>query len=221
MGPAVGSFAGDGTSLGDSARGGTYIDENARGGTYLDDSARGGTYLDEGKTTVVIEWHQIEGKPSEPLTHPLLQVYSDGRVLIHDSTENEEIADYRLTLPPQRVEALLRSAVESGLLEFRDADIARAMARARQARHESQTNPTPAEEVTAEGKAKRADAKVIVLTLRLADPSSGKPMERTLAWPGLELDRAAYPDVAPLQALANFVDQLRALTTSDDRQPVP
>lgn len=164
---------------------------------------------------LLVSFREIWPEFAEQDPTPLVRIYGDGRVVVHQPAYMKRRGVYEMWLPKPELEALLLELTPV-LLAFDEKEVAtrkeEAKARLRSLAGE-RGGPTLFY---------IADAEVSVFHLgvdsyRPAGAGSAvklSSMERV--WRGLRYDAERYPEVAPIQALMRAETALRALAEHDD-----
>lgn len=166
--------------------------------------------------TVVLRYTEILGEIGEKDRGPVLTIYGDGRVLVHQPAYMTRAGDYALRLRRGELDRLMRSLAGKGLIDF-DETAARAAKRARliAARQAAQRAPGTATVSYV------ADDSTTVIEMQLARyvPAGGRAVtgvHKRIAWDAVRWDAAHHPDITALQGLAAAEQELRALRERPD-----
>ena len=165
---------------------------------------------------LLLEYRQTIPMLEESDPEPLLRVYGDGRVRVHQPRYRVDAGDYELVLSPAELRALVRSLIDRGLPGTDTADLARAR-RALEDRRRAERRELFA----------ISDATIthIVLRLESLQPAPGARsianLEQRIAWPNLQSDAERFPELPRIADLAAAERDLRALLDRSDLRRVP
>lgn len=156
-----------------------------------------------GAEEVVVSYLEALGEIEDEDPGPSLKVYGDGRVLVHYPAYMKRAGDYELQLSDSELDALMRSLVSKGVLDFNEA--------AARASTEEVLETARAEqrEVTY-----RSDASVISIEV------NANQVERSVSWRDLRQDAVLFPQVMAIQDLAAVHRELRQLMEREDLTPI-
>jgi len=149
--------------------------------------------------TVVASYREILGEVGETDAGPSVQVYGDGRALLHFPRYMSRAGDYSVQLSPSELDGLVSSLVDKGLVDF-DATAVRSAQRQAAA---AKLSVAPTVLVI-------ADATTSVLEIRVERGA------KRIVWNALREDARQYPNVSALQNLAAAAQQLRGLLDRAD-----
>jgi hypothetical protein len=164
---------------------------------------------------VVLEYHQTMPMLEDADPVPLLRVYGDGRVRVHQPSYRVDAGDYELVLSPGELRQLVRSLADKDVPRT---DVA-ALARSR--RVEEERRRAERRELFAV-----SDATVthIVMRLETLQPAPGaralENVEQRIEWPNLQSDAERFPELPQIASLAAAEREIRALLERPDLRRV-
>ncbi|MGI9237297.1 MAG: hypothetical protein ACR2QZ_07860 [Woeseiaceae bacterium] len=165
-------------------------------------------------SAVVVSYREIWGELAEQDPIPLIQVFGDGRVLVHHPVYTLKAGDYEVWLQPAELENLLSSLLSKGLATFEPTAVKSRKHSQQQKRLNSALAAKQAPVVFTV-----ADASISVFELNLTAVSAGE-LQRKISWPSLEADAKRYPDIQSIQQLRAAELQLREMLDRDDLSKV-
>lgn len=160
--------------------------------------------------TVVIQLSRDVGIEGDDT--PRVRVYGDGRVLVHFPVYMLRAGDYTMQLSPVELNAMLRTAVDGGLVDFDPATVRSEMRQAGLARRQAALQGGEPVTLTS-----RSDDTVDTLDIQLEtytgpDGATRPNVSARIRWAGAQHDARDFPGVASLQNLAALGQQLVALS---------
>jgi len=168
--------------------------------------------LSSDPNAVVIEYlERIGGIESED-PGPSVQVFANGRVLVHIPELMNGAGDFETQLNSGQLHALVRRLVNSDLVEF-DGRVARE--NRQRARDQS-----PVLSTTTDGSTIEIALHLDRYTPRGAGALERRGVSKRISWYGLRHDAAHYPEVPEIHDLALSQQALEALMKRSDLRPV-
>ena len=167
---------------------------------------------DRSGETVVLRYQEIIGGLAAEDPGPRVEVYGDGRVVVHYPGYMKQAGTYTTQIAPSEVDALVANAVAGGVIDF-DQEATAAEVRAAAAKQNLQRRATGETIVT-----DVSDPSTTVIEATVI-PATGKRSGKVVGrarWTGLERDAERYPEVEPLSRLAAIEKKMRALMARDD-----
>jgi hypothetical protein len=164
---------------------------------------------------LVLEYHQSHEMLPATDPVPLLRIYGDGRVLVHQPAYRIDAGDYELRLSAAELERLVDGLAERNVPRANVADLASARRRENERRQ--------AEDGTVFA---ISDATVTHLTLHLDSftPAPGaraiSNLSQRIVWANLQSDAERFPELRELADLAAAERELQALVNRPDRRRV-
>jgi hypothetical protein len=165
---------------------------------------------------VVVTYREVLSEIADADRGPLLQIYGDGRMVVHYPPYMKRAGDYEQHLTAAELDQLLRSLADKGVLDF-DATAARSATRASMTAARERARAANAPVTVFEA----VDASTTVIEVAVDRYRSATPGAREVqnlskrAWTGLR--RRPTPSRRPaLRALAAAEDELRASATRQD-----
>jgi hypothetical protein len=158
-------------------------------------------------STVIVRFAQNVTAIEDPDPGPSLRVFGDGRVEVHYPRYMRRAGDYTLQLTPGEMNALLRSLVSRGIMEFDDT-ATRSRKRSIQARagHFAATYDA----VTTEIEIRLEDYR------RPAGSGRNRRIHKRVNWPALRSDAKRHPQIDEIQDLAASQRELLSLMRRPD-----
>jgi hypothetical protein len=174
---------------------------------------------DEG--AVVLSYQRDIAALAEANPTPLLRIYGDGRYVVHYPPYMTMAGSYQGGITVDRLEALIRTAIDGGLLEL-DVEAVERERRLREAeRHAMRRAANEPELFEVSDK----ESTRIRLRLEMYKPEGvigpGLPRETEVLWWGLREDAVMYPEIEALRRLASFESELLALVEAQDLERLP
>lgn len=164
---------------------------------------------------VILEYsvgHAMLPETDEP---PRLQLYGDGRVVVHYPDTMRRAGDWELRLSHGEVRALLARLESHGVLDFDPAAAKRHRAEAEAARRAREGTLFSISDDTLMG---------IVVRLSGYTPSTGAPsatdVRREIEWRNVQSDARRYPGVAALVGLAAAEREIQGILERDDLERI-
>jgi hypothetical protein len=162
---------------------------------------------------VVVIGYRLElGEVAERDPGPSLTIYGDGRAVVHYPRYMNRAGDYQVRLGEREMQALVRSLVDDGVMEFDEAA-------ARQREREERSRRATLGATT--------DPSLTHIRLRLeryrpAGASDGEPKQadKRIRWPALADDAAEYPAIEAIRNLAAAERELAAIMERDDLRSI-
>ncbi|MCH7667481.1 MAG: hypothetical protein IH936_16330 [Acidobacteria bacterium] len=175
---------------------------------------------DHSPETLLVSFRELIGELAEQDPIPLIQIFGDGRVLVHYPDYLQHAGDYELRLGRGELEALLQSLVAKGLATF-DSKAVRSEKQAEMSRRRNE-----ALEGLATGERPTfffvADDSVSVFELNLEGyRPPGSPgltqsqLRRRISWLGLATDAERFEEIEAIQQLYAAELELRGLLERD------
>lgn len=167
---------------------------------------------DRSGESVVLRYQEVIGGLAAEDPGPRVEVFGDGRVLVHYPDYMKQAGTYETRISPAEVDALIAEAVAGGVVDFD------------RAATEAAVNEAQAQQRLR----KRASGETILIDV--SDPSTtvieatvipvgGKRAAKTVGsarWTGLARDAERYPEVKSLRDLAGVEKKMRGLMQRDD-----
>ena len=161
---------------------------------------------------VVIEYlERIGGIESED-PGPSVQVFANGRVLVHIPDFMNGAGDYDTQLNSGQLHALVRRLVSSNLVEFDD--------RVARENRQRAIEQSPVLSATTDGSTIEIALHLDRYTPRGPGALERRGVSKRISWYGLRHDAAHYPEVPEIHNLALSRQLLEALMKRSDLRPV-
>lgn len=163
---------------------------------------------------VIVEISQ-EFEIEDPNPEPLVRVYGDGRMVVHQPVFRKNAGDYETYLTDGEIAGLLTSLSAKGVMNF-DHGAARA------AKRSAQRSRAAAGELFHRSDGTRTTIKVNLKTYRAAGPgrSTQTDTSTVVSWYGIRSDAKDYPDIPALSDLAAAEEELVTLCVHPALQKV-